>query len=140
MKDRLGPPRYNWIGLEFGIDLALAGTATGVCSNETGDGEDYNCFAGGSEYTGRPNLNNAGNVDAGIRPSTMRVMASYYRAFGRILAGARLGFAFRGAPEGFLPLHLEGRVAYSLRKDPFKHRLRPYLGASHRWTRAPTSA
>lgn len=128
LKDRLGPPRFNWLGLEFGVDLALQGTATGVCSNETGDGEDFDCFAGGSQYSGRPNLNNAGNVESGVRISTMRAMASYYRAFGRILAGGRVGFAFRGSPEGFLPLHLEGRVAYSLASDPLKRRLRTYLG------------
>jgi hypothetical protein len=130
MKDRLGAPRFNWIALEFGADFALMGAASGVCGSESDDAERWACFSGGSSYTGRPNLANAGNIDSSVRLSTMRALVSYHRAIGRLWAGVRLGFAFRGAPEGFLPLHAEGRIAYSLRSDPFKRRLRPYLGLS----------
>ncbi len=128
MASRLGPPKLNWLGVELGVDIALGGEAVGVCGNESDDAENYTCFEGGDEYDGLPNLNNAGNVDGSIGPATVRAMLSYNRAFGRILAGARVGWAFRGAPEGFLPLHLEGRVAYALKSDPLKRRLRPYLG------------
>jgi len=128
MASHLGPPKFNWLGVELGVDIALGGEAVGVCGSTSDDAENYTCFEGGDEYDGLPNLNNAGKVDGKIGPATVRAMFSYHRAFGRILAGARVGWAFRGAPEGFLPLHLEGRVAYALRSDPLKRKLRPYLG------------
>ena len=128
LKTRLGPPRYHWIGLEFGADLAVMGAASGVCGSESSDSESYDCFDGGDEYDGLPNVNNAGKLGSSIRLATMRAMVSYHRAMGRLLVGGRLGFAFRGSPEGFLPLHVEARGAYSLIRDPLKKRFRPYLG------------
>jgi hypothetical protein len=125
---QLGPPKFNWVGLEFGVDFKPVGEAVGVCGSATDDADDYSCFEGGDEYDGLPNVNNAGTVDSSIGIATLRAMVSYHRAFGRLLGGVRLGFAFRGAPEGFLPLHIEARAAYSLRSDPLKRRLRPYLG------------
>jgi hypothetical protein len=140
MASQLGPPRLNWLGVEVGVDIALGGEAVGVCGNESDDAEKYTCFEGGDEYDGLPNVNNAGKVDGSIGPATVRAMLSYNRAFGRILAGARLGWAFRGAPEGFLPLHLEGRVAYALRSDPLKRKLRPYLGLAFGLAQVDTQA
>ena len=128
LKNQLGPPKYHWVGLELGVDFKPVGEAVGVCGSQTDDADDYACFEGGDEYSGMPNVNNAGKVNSSIGIATMRAMVSYHRAFGRLLGGVRLGFAFRGAPEGFLPLHIEGRVAYALRSDPLKRRLRPYLG------------
>jgi hypothetical protein len=128
LASQLGPPKYNWIGLELGVDFKPVGEAVGVCGSATDDADDYTCFEGGDEYDGLPNVNNAGKVDSSIGIATLRAMVSYHRAFGRLLGGVRLGFAFRGAPEGFLPLHIEARAAYSLRSDPLKRRIRPYLG------------
>ena len=128
LKNQLGPPKYNWVGLELGVDFKPVGEAIGVCGSETDDADDYACFEGGDEYDGMPNVNNAGKIDSSIGIATMRAMVSYHRAFGRLLGGVRLGFAFRGAPEGFLPLHIEARAAYSLTSDPLKRRIRPYLG------------
>lgn len=127
---RLGEPRFNWIGLHFGLDVLLVRDAVGVCGNETADSEDYTCFRGGDPYSGTVNTvyNEGGKVNAGFRMATMRVMASYDRWFGRFAAGARVGFAFGGAPEDFNPLHLEVRALYSMRRDPLRQRLRPYLG------------
>jgi hypothetical protein len=128
LKSQLGPPKYNWVGLELGVDFMLVRDAVGVCGSTTDDSDQYACFEGGSEYDGLPNVNNAGAVSSSVKLATMRAMVSYQRAIGRLLAGVRLGFAFRGAPEGFFPLHLEARGAYSLRSDPLKRTIRPYLG------------
>lgn len=128
MKSRLGPPKYHWVGLELGVDFKLVPDAVGVCGSQTDDSDVYDCFEGGDEYDGLPNVNNAGKVAGGPRLATMRALLSYQRPFGRLMAGARVGFAFRGAPDGFLPLHLELRGAYSLTTDPLKKRWRPYLG------------
>ncbi|HEY8943964.1 MAG TPA: hypothetical protein VIM73_06875, partial [Polyangiaceae bacterium] len=128
MANRLADPRFNWIGLHFGADLLFARDAAGVCGNESDDSADYACFNGGDLYDGTVNQNYGGTVDAGPRLATMRVLVSFDRWFGRIAAGARLGFAFGGAPEDFLPLHLELRGLYSLRRDPMIRRFRPYLG------------
>ncbi|MFO7180767.1 MAG: hypothetical protein DIU78_018845 [Pseudomonadota bacterium] len=125
----LGPKKYNWIGIHFGVDFGFVPEAVGVCGSESDDAEDWGCFAGGNRYRGTPNPRYAGDVESSaFSPSTMRVLLSYDRAFGRLLAGGRLGFAFNGAPEGFLPIHLEGRVGYSLTNNPLTKRLRPYLG------------
>jgi hypothetical protein len=128
LASRLKDPRFNWVGIHFGMDVMLVREAVGVCGVESEDRKDYACYRGGDPYEGPANQNVSGNVKAGFRMATMRVMASYERWFGRIAFGGRLGFAFGGAPEGFNPLHLEARALYSLRKDPMTRRGRPYLG------------
>lgn len=121
-------PRHNWIGVHFGVDLALVSDAAGVCGQETKARADYACFQAGDPYEGPANEGYSGNVQGGFRMATMRVMLSYERWFGRFAAGARVGFAFGGAPEDFSPLHLEARVLYALRSQPLRKRFRPYLG------------
>jgi hypothetical protein len=133
---RLGPPKYNWIGLHFGADFLVLGNANGVCGTEAG-GKDYTCF-NGSEANPGTTLNPfatgpGGNLGTGVVPSgpalsTMRFMASFERWFGRLGAGARVGFAFGGAPKDFNPVHLEARVMYSMRTDQLNKRFRPYIG------------
>ncbi|HLV67252.1 MAG TPA: hypothetical protein VKY73_15630 [Polyangiaceae bacterium] len=136
----LGPKKYNWIGLHFGMDFAFVRDAVGVCGSESDDSEDWTCFAGGNQYRGTPNRRFSGNVESSFTRATMRVLFSYDRAFDRLLAGGRLGFAFNGAPEGFLPIHLEARVGYSLTKDPMSKRLRPYLGVAAGLAQVDTQA
>jgi len=126
---RLGPPKFNWIGLHVGWDLALGKSGTGVCGNKTADGKDhYDCYSGSDPYKGVANDYYAGTTGGGIVPATIRVMASFDRWFGRVGAGARVGFAFNGTPKDFNPIHLEARVAYALRAEPMTKRFRPYLG------------
>ena len=45
-----------------------------------------------------------------------------------VMFGARVGWAFRGSPEDFSPIHVEARALYSLRQGPENNRFRPYLG------------
>lgn len=129
LASRLGPPKFNWIGLHFGVDLLRVAYAPGVCGIETADSKDYTCFSGSEANPGTDiNPQVAGNVQAGFGLSTMRVLASFDRWFGRLGAGARLGFAFGGPPKDFNPIHLEARVMYSMRKDQLNKRFRPYIG------------
>jgi hypothetical protein len=124
-------PKYNWIGLHFGWDLALGRSGNGICGTKTTDGRDnYDCYTGSDLYKGTPNDFYAGTSSGGLLPSTFRLMASYDRWFGRLGAGVRLGFAFGGAPKDFKPLHIEARVLYSPRADPLTKRFRPYVGLS----------
>jgi hypothetical protein len=126
---RLGPPKVNWIGLHFGADILHMSYAPGVCGVDTADSKDYTCY-NGSEANPGTDLNPqvAGNVPSGFGLSTMRVLASYDRWFGRLGAAVRVGFAFGGAPKDFSPIHLEARVMYSMRQDQLNKRFRPYIG------------
>ncbi len=132
-------PKKNWIGLHFGWDVALAKEGNGICGKKTEDGRDnYDCYAGSELYKGDPNDYYAGTSSAGLRPSTFRLMASYERWFGRVAAGARVGFAFGGAPKDFQPLHIEARVLYSPRPDQLTKRFRPYVGIAGGLARVDT--
>jgi hypothetical protein len=128
LEDRMGPPKHHWIGLHAGPDIYLMNAAKGACGAATEDSRDFACFDGGNEYRGTPNTVYSGTVASGVYLATIRALLSYEYAAGRVAAGVRLGWAFRGAPKGFSPVHLEGRFLYSLRKDPFNATFRPYLG------------
>ncbi|HET9930649.1 MAG TPA: hypothetical protein VFQ35_08175 [Polyangiaceae bacterium] len=122
-------PKKNWIGLHFGWDFALGKEGNGICGNKTEDGrENWDCYSGSERYKGTPWDYYAGTTAGGLRPSTFRLMASYERWFGRLGTGARLGFAFGGAPKDFQPLHIEARVVYSARPEQLTKRFRPYIG------------
>ena len=130
LKNDIGPPKHHWFGLHFGPDLLMAGKASGICGPDTAsaDAKKFACFDGGNEYTGAPNTAYSGAFSGNIYFATVRALISYDYMVGRLAVGARLGWAFRGAPKDFSPFHIEARVAYSLRKDPFKLGFRPYLG------------
>lgn len=121
----------NWFTLTFAPDFGLF-SAQNVCT-ATGQNEDkYVCQReDGSRYVGTPTLNVANNVNFGFVVGTLRVALQYDRVvWDNVTAGLRVGFAFNG-PSGdgvdFLPLHIEGRVGYSLGKDVFdKPGLRPF--------------
>jgi hypothetical protein len=128
LASRLGPPKYNWIGLHFGVDMVLLRQASGVCGSTGTDAANYTCYSGSDAYSGTPNNNYAGTVNSGFGIGTMRVLASYERWLNRLALGVRLGFAFNGAPKDFFPLHMEARVLYSVVSDPLNRRFRPYIG------------
>jgi hypothetical protein len=128
LASRLGPPKKHWVGLHFGVDLSMTREATGVCGGDTEDSKDYACYKGGNVYTGIPNDVNAGNIASGLHLATLRALLSYDFVFKRFMFGARLGWAFRGSPGDFSPIHVEARALYSLRQDPENNRFRPYLG------------
>ena len=125
---RLGPPSHHWLGLHAGPDIILMNEGSDVCGSSSEDSKSFACYEGGGLYTGTPNLLAQGHLSSGVRLATIRALFSYEYAVNRIVVGARLGWAFRGAPQDFLPLHIEGRLFYSMRKAPLEKRFRPYLG------------
>jgi hypothetical protein len=121
-------PTYkkNWFGAHFALDIGFIG-GDDVCSTAN---TEFDCYASetpfpeplpfdvadpdgelGDVYPGT-------GIGSGAAAGTMRALLSYDRAFtDKIMAGARLGFAFRGGPEtadgrAFLPVHAEGRLSY----------------------------
>jgi hypothetical protein len=140
LADRLGPPKLHWIGLHFGVDLAMTRDATGVCGDVTEDSKDYACYKGGNVYKGVPNDLQSGAVAGGLKLATMRALLSYDFLFKRFLFGARAGFAFRGSPDNFSPIHIEARALYSLRKNPADNRFRPYLGLAGGYAQVDASS
>ncbi len=134
-------PRHS-VSLHFAADVGFLG-GSDVC---TGNNLDYDCFDSGSGapfpddlpadvavLPGEPGDGYPG-TDVGTQPAvgTLRALLGYdYVLSDRVSVGGRLGYAFRGGPttlEGrsFLPLHLEGRLAYWPR-GAWASGLRPYV-------------
>ncbi len=132
LAERLGPPKHHWIGLHAGADFILTREADGVCgpdgAGQTEDSKRYACYQAGNPYTGTPANAYAGHLSSSARFATVRALVSYDYALQRLLFGGRIGWAFRGAPKHFTPLHIEARALYSVRKDVFNKNFRPYLG------------
>jgi hypothetical protein len=128
LQGRLGPAKHHWIGLHAGVDFNVMHEGTGVCGASTEDSQHFACFEGGNEYAGVPNTLYSGHVKSSLYFATVRAMLSYEYAFARMLVGARIGWAFRGAPKDFSPIHVEVRAHYSLVRKPFDEHFRPYLG------------
>jgi hypothetical protein len=115
-----GPGAPNWLGLNFGFDLASI-SHDGACRSEARKADHIACFySNGATYQGTPSDAAPGRVAGGFAPATMRLMASYERLFGALGVAVRLGFAFNGGstPQGgsaFLPFHGEIQLKYWLR-------------------------
>lgn len=140
--------KKNVIGLSIGLDLMLISGSEEVCS---GTDASYVCFQRDSnkQFYGKPaKVDQTNAINGGFGVAGARVMLSYDRLLSEKLGlglGARIGFAFggqpsrdentkpfRGAPQGdalgFLPLHLEGRLAYSFGNPLFEQKkLRPFI-------------
>ena len=126
--------RRNWVSLGVMQDFLLHSSVDSVCLDAAGRASpDYRCFADDT-FIADPVYDSAGNkIGGGVGVATTRLLLGYDRLFGdRWLVGARLGFAFGGGPaapgsSGFMPLHLEGRVAAYFGSSPFTSTsIRPY--------------
>lgn len=137
-----GPYKKNWIGLHFGLDVAVIG-GPNVCSV----GGGYECYDAGttnSPYNGPPYPGTG--IATGTAVATQRILLSYDRAFTpNIMAGVRIGYALGGGPPAitdpgnpkttaddkkiaFLPFHAELRLSYWFGQGALgKKGLRPYL-------------
>lgn len=150
-----GPYKKNWLGVHFGMDIAVIG-GSNVCAENGG----YECYEAGSDkyaYGGPPYPGTG--VATGTVLATKRVLVSYDRAFtSNFMAGLRLGYAFGGGPpavsafkvdqngnairdaEGrvvpdskinFLPFHAELRLSYWFSRGALaKKGVRPYIFAT----------
>jgi hypothetical protein len=126
--------RRNWVSLGIMQDFLLHSSVDAVCLDTAGrSSPDYGCFTGDTFYAD-PVYDGAGNtIGGGIGVATTRLLLGFDRLFGdRWLVGGRVGFAFGGGPaapggSGFMPLHLEGRVAAYFGSSPFTSTsIRPY--------------
>jgi hypothetical protein len=109
--ERPRPSKLDWFGLHFGADFASISGSNDAC--EPDNGGEFACFDGSEAYDGTPYPGNGGTVPGGFHAGTMRVMFSYDRfLLENVSLGARFGFAFSGAPDGFFPLHFEARGTY----------------------------
>lgn len=135
-------PRKTWLSLGVAGDLAWV-SGKNVCALESQRDNGYSCFRNGDsgkleQYYGEPVLGEANSISPGFRLRTGRVLLGIDHAVSSsFTVGGRLGFAFNGGPKGendahgFLPLHLEGRLAYWFGDDPFARTgFRPYLFAA----------
>lgn len=113
-----GPYKKHWLGVHFALDLAFIG-GNDVCS-PTGRQNDFVCFDGnGDEYGGTPATGAGGKIGSGAQLGTMRVLLSYeYAVLPNLGIEGRVGFAFNGAPSGFLPVHVEPRLKYWFGSNP----------------------
>lgn len=117
--------KKNFVSLAVQQDLLLLTGDERTCG-----GDSYRCFDSDKAYTETPYPDGGNGVSGGFALASTRLLVGYDRLlFDQLLAGARVGFAFGGAPEGFLPLHLELRAQYYFAERPFaKNGLRPYAG------------
>jgi len=116
-------PRKNWVSITVAPDISIF-AGKDVCAVDVQDREHFVCVReDGSRYLGAPTVGVANDVSAGLALSTIRVVAGYDRLFmDNILAGVRLGFAFRTSSDddaSFLPVHAELRGTYFIGKTPF---------------------
>lgn len=152
-----GPFKKGWLGLHFGVDVALIGGSE-VCSFNARANDGYACYVEGDEtrpYTGDPYYGTG--IATGTVLATKRAMLSFDFAFtSNITAGLRLGYAFGGGPPAgkeveptfpqdelepglgdvvvpgtpFLPFHVEARLSYWFGRGALgKKGLRPYVHA-----------
>jgi hypothetical protein len=120
--------RKNWFGLHVAQDLALV-SGTDPCTQANQSSQNWACYYRDSGKT--PYLNDPQpgvKVGGGLARATTRILASYDRVLGsNVTAGARVGFAFGGAPTSFMPVHLELRAAYWFGQEVFTRKFRPYV-------------
>lgn len=142
--------RLNWIRVTFAPDFAMI-SGEHVCGfsdaysgstpqQENAADPSYVCVRNPegenhSRYLGKATDGQGNNVNFGFGVSTMRLMLGYDRVLIKGLSiGARVGWAFNGTNEefaSFIPVHAEGRLNYTIGKDPFSGQIvRPWVGIS----------
>jgi hypothetical protein len=133
--DKPKGPKRNYVSLSFSPDISIF-SGNGVCSLDGQQDQNFFCAReDGSRYVGVPTVNVANNVNTGLALGTLRLVAGYDRLIlDNIMAGARVGFAFRTASAEdakFLPVHFEVRGGYYIGKKPFERLgARPFVFVS----------
>jgi hypothetical protein len=112
------PPNKDWFSLALQGELLLLPGSNDACLGDTG----YACFRSdsGAYYPGPTVKGKDDQVIGGLATSPMlRILLGYDRVVGpNVTFGWRLGYAVGGGaprrPAGpsFVPLHIEGRLAY----------------------------
>jgi hypothetical protein len=132
-KPKSGDVPVNWVGVQFGIDLAWMSAGADVCNPPGTD--NITCYKSGTDDRYLPPDGyevETGVINGGFALATLRIMASYDRLITpNIDLGGRLGFAFRGGPPAnktsFMPVHVEGRATWRFLPDGI---INPYAGVA----------
>lgn len=132
-----GQRAKNRFSLALEQDFTFVPT-TDACSTKSQSTEGFSCFRRTDEapYRGAPLPDRNHPVRAGIGPT--RIVLGYDRVLlRRVSLGLRSGWAFLGERRmnknaaGFVPFHVEARLAYWLGSDPFaKTGFRPFFSIS----------
>jgi len=143
--DEPSKAKMNWIRLTFAPDFAMI-SGVDVCGFQDGysgdtpvtpNDETFVCVRNAdsenrTRYLGQATPGQGNNVNFGFGVATMRLMLGYDRVLIKGLSiGARVGWAFNGTNEdfaSFIPVHAEGKIAYTFGKDPFAGQVaRPWI-------------
>lgn len=121
--------KKSWVTIAFAPDIAHV-SGVDVCTQESQRDNYFACYqTSGERYTGEPILGRANDIQSGFALATMRALVGYdHLVHPNVTVGGRLGFAFNGSPDDFLPLHADARVAYFIGTKPFERAgVRPYV-------------
>jgi hypothetical protein len=121
--------RLSWLSLAFQQDLMFVSAEENICSG----GNQYRCYWGnGDYYAGIPDSPLGNKIkSSGFVAGTMRVLVGFdYLLSPNLSLGARVGFAFGGPPQDFIPVHVEARGAYWFIRRSLVPGFRPYLVAA----------
>lgn len=128
-KDAFSTAKKSWVTVSFAADIAHI-SGKDVCTPESQRDNFYACYqTNGEPYTGQPVLGRADDIQGGMALSTMRALVGYdHLVSPNVTLGARVGFAFNGSPDDFLPFHADARAAFYFGKDPFSRAgVRPFV-------------
>lgn len=124
--------KKSWVSVSFAADIAYA-SGTDVCTQDSQRNNYFACFqSSGEPYVGNPILGRANDIQGGFALATMRAMLGYdHLVHPNVTVGGRIGYAFNGSPDDFLPVHVDARVAFYFGKDSFSRAgVRPFVFAS----------
>lgn len=131
-KDAFSKAKKSWVTVSFAADIAYS-SGVDVCTQESQRDNYFACYqSNGEPYGGTPILGRANDIQGGFAPSTMRALVGYdHLVHPNVTVGGRLGYAFNGSPDDFLPFHADARVAFYFGNDPFSRAgVRPFVFAA----------
>jgi len=131
--------KKNWFSLTLQQDALFYTPLSGVCEATDADGDvtpaapQYSCRDADGLYDGTVYAGAGNEIQSGVGLATTRILVGYDRVFiDRLTIGARIGFAFGGAPTvvgsgTFNPFHGELRSSFFFGDKPFERNgFRPY--------------
>src|SRR5262249_14665232 len=124
--------KKKWLTLLAQEDFSILSSERDVCLRDNPNAGWYYCAAeDGGKYIGTPDTSSGDAINGGFAPATTRLAVGLDFLLGKnFTLGARAGYAFFEATEhsATTSLHLEGRLAYWIGKDPFERKVvRPFV-------------